>query len=416
MVPRAGLPLQGSAAIRKYHGCACKARWHGSGIVGERLRLEENMRSNRASKSHPLSLTLLAALLCASGCDDETDENGTSGIGAGPGPSSGSGQTAQCAETVDSVVITNGPALTPSILRVDGGYAVALIKGGEAWIVMIDESAGVLNEKQLSNAAGKARLATVHPVGGGLVALWAQGSAVWTRALDGSGNPSGTAAQVAMTTSPEPRPSGASTGDALAVAWMQGQQSIAGILQGATLQQQTPVPGLFPAVAVSNGEIAVSWSNGVNEGPVQVASIAAMGSATQVAGSSSLIKSMAAAPDGYFVAWEDLSTGVEQIGLARVNLAQGVVAQSSPAEAGSSANWPAIAWSGQFLAITFYQFRDSSPSVFLTFADAELAPAGNEVEIAGDAKFPSVAWGQDVAAVAYNVENGPVAVSVVSCQ
>jgi hypothetical protein len=125
---------------------------------------------------------------------------------------------------------------------------------------------------------------------------------------------------------------------------------------------------------------------------------------------------MAAAPDGYFVAWEDLSTGVEQIGLARVNLAQGVVAQSSPAEAGSSANWPAIAWSGQFLAITFYQFRDSSPSVFLTFADAELAPAGNEVEIAGDAKFPSVAWGQDVAAVAYNVENGPVAVSVVSCQ
>ena len=66
--------------------------------------------------------------------------------------------------------------------------------------------------------------------------------------------------------------------------------------------------------------------------------------------------------------------------------------------------------------MAYYQFRESGPSVFLTYVDGDLVNAGAEVEISANAKYPSLAWGQDVVAIAYNKENGPAEVSLVSCQ
>ena len=356
-----------------------------------------------------VACAMLAALCCAEGCKQGDD--------VGSGPSSGAGQGPQCQEVVDSAAITQGTSFTPYIKRIDGGYVVGVINGGEAWVIMLNDDAAVTSRHQLSNAGGQARAASVYPVGGNLVAIWSQGSAVFSRTLDGGGTPTGEATTIATTTSPEPRPTGASNGDTLAVAFQNGTGATVGLLSGGTLSSQATVAGKFPAVGASGSSMAASWSGGGEQGPVNVAKLNAMGSPTNIPGSASLIQVLEGGPDGgFFVGWEDVGSGTETIGLAALGADGGLLAQGNPAEGGSSANWPALSWSGDYLAVAYYQFRDNGPSVFLTYVDAGLTNAGAEVEIAANAKYPSVAWGPNVVAVAYNKENGPAEVSLVTCQ
>jgi hypothetical protein len=375
------------------------------------------MKMNR-TRSRVLALNAsIASLALVCGCNGDDGVGVGAGGSTGSGPSSGSGPLTQCTEVVDSVAIVTGDAAVPSIAKMGDGYAVALIAGGEAWLIMIDAEASVVGSRQLSSSGGTAELPSVHPLGSGMVALWAQGSDVLARAIDASGVPSADATMLATTTSGEPRPAGASLGDSVAVAWMDGIGSVAGILGGGSLSQETTVPGWFPSVAASGQTVGVAWSDGAEQGPLNIASLDTMASPTPLAETSSLIKSLASGPDGFFVAWEEISSGTEQIGLAAIDLAQGVLAETTISEGGTSANWPNLAWSGDRLAITYYQFRAGAPAVFVTFTDAALAPVGNEVTVAENAKYPSLAWGDGEVAIAYSAqgEGGPIEVSIVRC-
>jgi hypothetical protein len=317
--------------------------------------------------------------------------------------------------TKDVVVADNGN--TPQIIATDAGYMVALLVGGEVNVVALDASAAVVRSTEISASSGNSRLPTVSASASGFTALWARGSDIVMRPLDGSGQPSGPEAMIASVASTEPRPAGATTGSAVAATWMDGAASIAGILSGSALGEVSSVTGAFPAIAASDqGAVAVAWSDGGIGGPVRVGSLDAMGSAKIVPGSGALIKSITALNDAFVVAWEEVGGGAEEVRVARIGVGGSVVAEATVSPADGSANWPAVAWSGSRLAVAYYQFRaEGSPSVFVAFYDGALKPVDNEVAVADDAKYPSAAWGPNGVAVAYALESGPVKVSLVTC-
>jgi hypothetical protein len=316
--------------------------------------------------------------------------------------------------TEDAVIAANGNV--PHIIRTESGYMVALLVGDDVTVVALDESAAVLHSTEISTS-GNAKLPTMAANANGFTALWARDSDIVMRPLDASGKPSGPEAVIASTASPEPRPDATTTGSAVAVTWMDGAASIAGILSGSALSDVSSVTGAFPAIAASQvGTVAVAWSDGDKGGPVRVGSLDAMGSATAVPGSGSLIKSITALDEAFVVAWEEVGGDSEEVRVARIGVGGSVVAEATVSPADGSANWPAVAWSGSRLAVAYYQFRaEGSPSVFVAFYDGALKPVDNEVAVADDAKYPSAAWGPNGVAVAYALESGPVKVSLVTC-
>jgi hypothetical protein len=316
---------------------------------------------------------------------------------------------------VNGVAVSSVQATTPFILRVESGYFVASIRAGQAWITLIDDTATVLSDQQLSQAVGEARLPSIHADGSGFTALWAEGSDVLARSVGNDGKPSAAPIVVATTGSQEPRPVGASSGNTVVAAWMEGAGSSAAILESGVAGPRTTVSGWFPAVAASDGSFGVAWSNGGQAGVVHVGRFDDTASAVAIDGSSALIMSLAASSEAFYVGWEEAASAEEQIRLAKVIPSQGVTATALVSEPGSSANWPAVAFGGEWLAVAYYQYRDAEPSVYLTYFDPELGPSGTELEIAQSARYPSIAWGGNEVAIAYSKYDGAVEVSIVRC-
>jgi hypothetical protein len=379
------------------------------------------MIAYRSNTRNTVAVSLLA-LSVVSACSANDDSSaGATGSGAnGPGNTSGVGASGggptACVEAVDGVVVGGGVATTPAIIRVDSGYAITSIRDNQAWLDIVDTGGATISHQQLSNAPMAARLPSVHPAAGGFVAMWAEGSAVLMRQVAADGTPQGTPTVVQQTTSNEPRPAGASLGTLVGAAWMQGASSSAAILQGMSMQDEEAVPGWFPAVANVEGSLAVAWSQGAQGGPVQVARFDAMSAPATVPGSASLIKTLVAGNAGdVYVAWEEVGGSVEQIGIAKLSAGGEVLASAVGSEPNSSANWSAIAFNGQELAVAYYQFRDGPPTVFLRFFDADLHPFGFEMEIAPEARYPAAVWGDNGLALVYAAEQGPIMLSVVDC-
>ena len=114
---------------------------------------------------------------------------------------------------------------------------------------------------------------------------------------------------------------------------------------------------------------------GAQQGPVSVATFDAIGSPVSITGSKSLIKDIEAGPDAFFVAWEDMGAGEEQVRLAKVT---NEVAAKVDVSAGASANWPTVVWNGDTVAVAYYQYRDGPATVYMAFYDGNLQPTNPE--------------------------------------
>lgn len=373
-----------------------------------------------------LELLCVALGLCvATACSDSEDgasDGGAGGMGAGAGtgnptggPGSGSGGIdSPCREVADSVPVGVGDAFTPDVIATDDGWAVVSVNGGEIWLDMLDDAAAGLSRAQVSQSAGSALLPSIERLNSGFVVVWMQGSDVYLRMVSAAGTPVGGPALVAMTASDEPRPDAATMGDKLAAAWMQGVTSRAAVLSGATIEESEDLDGYFPAVAARDGEVGLTWSAGTDDGPIAFARLGDASAPTIIDGSAALIKDMLAGDAGYFIAWEDVVGEYEQVKLARI--ADTSVETRRIGPDGWSANWPSLAWMGEDIAIGYYQFRDGPAGVYLAIVDSELTDSGVDLEISPFAKFPAVAGGHGAVAVAYNLNPGPVEVSIVRCE
>jgi hypothetical protein len=374
-------------------------------------------------------LIFAAVLTTASACNgmDGGEDTGAGGDGAGgagasgAGNGSGAGTTgpggagSACWESVDSVTVAAGQAATPHVVATESGFAITSVRGGEVWLDIVDPAGATVGSSQLSNAvAVEPRLPSVYPTSGGLVALWAEGGKVLARRAAATGQPQGSPAVVASTTSPEPRPMGAAFGDLVAATWMQSAtSSTVALVDGSAVTESGSMSGKFPAVATRGDEVGIAWSAGPMEGLVNIATFDALTAPVKVPDTAALIKDIVGTEDAFFVAWEDLSSGVEQVPV--VKLTDVIVASAQAAPSDSSANWPSMAWTGGLLAVAYYQFREGGPDVYVSFFDADLNPANEEILVATSAKFPSAAYGHDVVAIAYNVNDGPLQLSLVSC-
>jgi hypothetical protein len=62
------------------------------------------------------------------------------------------------------------------------------------------------------------------------------------------------------------------------------------------------------------------------------------------------------------------------------------------------ANWPHMAWSGEYGAVVYYQWRDSTPQIFMTFVDGSGKRVfGPDLQVSATpngkwARFPDVDW------------------------
>jgi hypothetical protein len=375
----------------------------------------------------PWTLSCAAFVLIATACGGSGDPAGTAGAdgeggdgngGSGNGSSGAGGPgggTSACEEVVDSATVGSGMALTPHVVATEDGFAIASVRGGEVWLDMIDTDGVAVSSTQISNAAAiEPRLPSVYPVDGGLLAMWAEGSKVLSRAISAAGQPAGSPAVVATTTSTEPRPMGAPFNNVLAAAWMEGAtSSTVAIVDGSSIMDESTMTGWFPAVTTRGEDIGIAWSNGPMDGPLSVATFDSIATPITVTGSAALIKDITASDDAFFVAWEEVGAGTEQVPVVKIT--DDVVADAHAAPTDSSANWPTVAWTGDRLAVAYYQYREGPSDVYVSFFDGDLNPVDGEILLAEAAKFPSAAFGHGLIAIAYSINDGPLQVSMVSC-
>jgi hypothetical protein len=103
---------------------------------------------------------------------------------------------------------------------------------------------------------------------------------------------------------------------------------------------------------------------------------------------------------GFVATWEDEGSddGDNQIEMALLDdggsrIAGGIVEEAHSGDA----NWPNLAWDGTRTAVVYYQWRESTPQIFMTLVDASgarIAPHDLQVSSGtiGGSKYPDIAW------------------------
>ncbi len=365
-----------------------------------------------------LTMCLPFAAWLSFGCGDSGGDSGAGGgDGAGNGASSGAGGSIDptgCDRT--TVALSSGQGFTPSVLWTGSAFHAAFIENGVVRVAVVDPSGDIVGEAQASDSGGSA-LPSLYALPNDVVAVvWAEGGNILARHADTAASMLTGPMVVSQTSSPEPRPSAASLGNGrLAMAWMEQPSSTLATVDGSEVIDTTTLGGWFPALATTGGGAVVAWSNGGEQGPVAFAFTDQTGSAATVPGSSALIKAVEPFDGGYAVAWEDVGGSEPQVVMATFgdNGAYRDDAQISPSS--GSANWPAMAYTGSQIALAYYQFRDGPPSVYLTFVDPDTLASSDELLVADDAKYPSVAVGGATIAVAYAVQEGPAELLLLTC-
>lgn len=364
-----------------------------------------------------LTIFLPFAAVVSLGCGDNGGETGAGGDGNGTGAGSGVGGSIDptgCDRT--TVTLSSGEGFVPSVLWTGSEFHVTFIEDGAVRLAVVDPSGDIVSEAQVSGGAGAA-LPSLYALENGVVAvIWSEGGDVLTRHADTSASMLTGPMTVRQTSSPEPRPAAAPLGNGrLTMAWMEQPESTVATVDGSQIINSTTLSGWFPAVASKGGDAVVAWSSNGEQGPMVFALSGQSGSAATVPGSSSLIKDIEPLDDGYAVAWEDVG-GAEPTVVMATFSDNGDYRDHAPISPSSgSANWPVMAFTGSQIALAYYQFRGGPPSVYLTFVDPGSLEAGDEMLIADNAKYPSVAVGGATIATAYAVPEGPAEMLLLTC-
>jgi hypothetical protein len=226
----------------------------------------------------------------------------------------------------------------------------------------------------------------------GYLVAWEEGTAgqaVFVHALDKNGQPTGSGVTVASTSALEARPALSVAPGGFVITWMDnvlGTPAVEVAMLDASLRVMgsqridTGADGAsFPWVAGDGQGAALAWSDQRGqESDIRFADInSAMALQNEgplrsgVAGAAVLPRMIRATGVGYLAAWEDMRASDNQIFMALTDPSGAQIANGLVEEPDSGdANWPNMAWMGSDAAVVFYQFRDSSPQIFLSLINA----------------------------------------------
>jgi hypothetical protein len=372
-----------------------------------------------------ISSVLFSTFLALAGCNggggtDGEGEDDASGPGGPGGPGGTSGTTgSSCAAVTQNLPLPGSRGTTPAIAWGGDAFGVAwssLDKDeGDIHFALVDTSGALLGQSVVFEGVGASSVPSIAARGGGFVVVWRDADGkIRGRNLDGGGAPQGEAFEVGPTTNIDTRPSVASSAAGTVVAWSDVGQSFIGVLgtSGMT-NQQTIANAMFPAVTGAGAKAGVAWSEGGTVGVSEVdpESLAMQSPVTRNATTAANL-SLTSDGSRFFVAWEDLRSGEEE-----VYLSDGGEGEIRVHGESGSANWPSVTWTGSHVVAVYYQFRDGPPQIFLSLIGPDLVRATQDLEVTADgaARFPSVAWSGERLGVVWAVTDGGVETAMVEC-
>jgi hypothetical protein len=284
----------------------------------------------------------------------------------------------------------------------------------------------------------------------GFLVVWEEGSAgesIVVHALAADGSPTGNGTSIGTTTlqlfqGQQARPvvSPAPGGQA-AVAWMDSWNGAYGVEVASIDLTSQAVQGpqriaptdqdAWPWLAGDDQTLRMLWSDvpsssdasasvyGVNFGSIDPTSLAVQSptSLPTVGPFNSQLGRMIRTGFGFMTAWEDEASdnGDNQIEMALLDgngarLAGGIVEQPHTGDA----NWPNLAWDGTRTAVVYYQWRGSTPQIFMTLVDATGGRAAGPDDLlvssgeTGGSKYPDVVWtGSEFGVMYIDTRDGP---------
>lgn len=371
-------------------------------------------------------LAVVGIAACSGSSGDTSGSGAGSGVGAGVGTGSGGGSSgSSCAVTGAPTTVSDTPGSTPSLAWNGSvfGLAWSSANGDEVRAAVLGANGTKIHETSLATGANIQQPRIYAEKAGTFLVLWSQGTNVVARRIDATGNASGAAFTITQTTAAEPHARGAIGPNGFIAAWDAQASGALGLVSGGSLVKSVALQGgapAFPAPASDGTRSGVFWSAGHQIEFAAVDGSLGLGQAATIPGDGTN-KSAVVFGGAYFVAWEDVSNGdgAENVYVAKVggsgNASQGIAVPSN----GGSANWPSIAADGKYLGVTYYQFRDGPPSIFLALFTSDLTRVGEDLQVSPDNeadRFPSIAWAGDEFGVAYAQKQGPVKLSLVTCQ
>ena len=354
------------------------------------------------------------------GCKGGTGDDNSGGNGPG-GPSTGSGLGGTSCALVSANLPLGSKGTTPSIVWGGSAFAVVWqstdVDAGNIQVAMVDGDGKLVSEAAVTTSGNTSAVPVIARLGQGFVVVWRDSDgAIRGRKLDSGGTPSGAEFQLSANGNPEARPALAETSAGVVVSWGDQGQAFVGLVGDGVMSQKTGLPNAtFPAVAGAGADLGVAWSEG---GAVKFSKVSAtsLTPGNPVSHEATAQNLAMASGDGHFlVAWEDTRSGEEEIYVTFGDDSGGdeVIAELE----GGSANWPSVAWIGDYAAVAYYQFRDGPPRIYLSFVDADLGHVGEDVQVAEEAaRFPALSWSGDRLGIAWAVKDGGVEMAVADCK
>ena len=407
------------------------------------------------------ALMLLAAI--AAGCAPvafKADAGGTiapppprSTVGGGPaGGSDGGASDAGPPPAVPGGSITVPPVCAPSsevqlttadplsgfAWQWDGGglvvvWATASPSGGGSVHVarFALDGTPLMPATLIESLSDPVTLPTLARVGSSWIVAWQQGKppglSVRAHVLDASLTPTGVGSTLIASAASEMRPVLAkSPGGKAALSWMTTNGTTPSVwvayvdstlaISNATQISATHAAS-FPWLSGDGTSLALVYSD--DRTGVLSPRWTALGSNLIASGDNPLrtattgdgkLSRMVRTSTGWLAAWEDTrSNDVDEIYLAitdqnGVRLNETLVEEPNTGDA----NWPNMAWANDRAAVVYYQFRISSPQIYLSFVDGTGARVGGgaDVQVSNApqgawARYPDVAWTGSSFAVAW---------------
>jgi hypothetical protein len=398
-----------------------------------------------------LSAAAIAALsACSSGSTGDSTiivpnggsagQGGTSSSGGGAGQGGGgttsNGPPSPCQLLGDEVRITEAPGAssTPSIVWTGTGYLVAWSDqrsgAGDIYTAALSpEGVKLAPETAIASTPAEDRSASLASIAGAYLAGWSEqavpGFSVMTRQLASQGAPEGQASAAATSTGMEARPLLSTAFGAFALTWIDAPGGISAAmvarlsLTGQITRPPEPVKlggtaaTSFPASASNDTMLAAAYSDGrdghlnLRVSLLDASLVASHDVLVRDAPLDALNPSVIWNGSTFGVAWEDLRDNDEQVYLSRVH-PDGTVdaAIAVPEPNTGSANWPKLATDGSSTVVTYYQFRDGSPQIFLSVIGPDGVKKGGDLQVSrgstGKARFASVARGSGEYAVVWD--------------
>lgn len=321
--------------------------------------------------------------------------------------------------------IGSGEVASPVIAFGGGKFAVAWSEKGAPGVQVgiVDEHGASLGQRTIATGVTPTEPAITALPGGGFLVAWQERGTVRGARLDAEGHPLGEPFAIAKTTSLGARPDVAASAHGTAIAWTDATSALLGELGPTGLAAKTSLAGAAdPSLASGSDTVAMVWTTGSRIGFAQLASPMSTITPTflrEAPGKANVPRAAVAGGGGFWVTWEDDrgGDGHESVRLARIDESGKASAEVSVPGDDGSANYPDVAALGEHAAVTYYQFRDGPPRVFLTFIGPDLRREGEDFRVSGQtpARFPRIAAGRDTLGVVYALRSGPGRVTVLTC-